>query len=214
MDLWLRTHRNTSAVLTLASCSGTLFTTFRDRERAPKFYLAVPTTPKALSARARSFYGGWGPDCCSCTHPDDESLWTGGTIARHIAAGGDADLIVCTWAPVRPARRGGGRGGFSACRARPIALGYADDRIPESAPGAPSVRPASIRRSGDGRAHPPAAPGRSGHLRPDRCVRPSGPSTPTASPTPPPAPAAVPNIYRRLGDPWQVKSIYEVTATA
>ncbi|HQV19031.1 MAG TPA: PIG-L family deacetylase, partial [Gordonia sp. (in: high G+C Gram-positive bacteria)] len=32
-------------------------------------------------------------------HPDDESLWTGGTIARHIAAGGDADLIVCTWAP-------------------------------------------------------------------------------------------------------------------
>ena len=31
-------------------------------------------------------------------HPDDESLWTGGLTARHVDAGGEADLVMCTWA--------------------------------------------------------------------------------------------------------------------
>ncbi len=30
--------------------------------------------------------------------PDDESLWTGGLTARHVDAGGEADLVMCTWA--------------------------------------------------------------------------------------------------------------------
>ena len=30
-------------------------------------------------------------------HPDDESLWTGGLIARHTDAGGEVDLVMCTW---------------------------------------------------------------------------------------------------------------------
>ena len=29
-------------------------------------------------------------------HPDDESLWTGGTIARYAAAGVQVTLVTCT----------------------------------------------------------------------------------------------------------------------
>ncbi|GEE03057.1 1D-myo-inositol 2-acetamido-2-deoxy-alpha-D-glucopyranoside deacetylase [Gordonia spumicola] len=72
-------------------------------------------------------------------HPDDESLWTGGTIAAHIARGGDADLITCTWAPgtVRNVELGDAARELGLSRP-PIALGYADSFVPESAPDAPS----------------------------------------------------------------------------
>ncbi|WP_420039756.1 PIG-L family deacetylase [Gordonia sp. MP11Mi] len=73
-------------------------------------------------------------------HPDDESLWTGGAIATHIARGGDADLITATWAPgthrhlelLNAARELG-------LPRPPITLGYADSMVPESAPNARSV---------------------------------------------------------------------------
>lgn len=150
-------------------------------------------------------------------HPDDESLWTGGTIARHIAAGGDADLIVCTWAP------GTSRHAEVVDAARilglprePIALGYADDRIPESAPGAPRfcearfdsqvrVMVEHIRRLRPDAVvtyDPIGVYGHQDHIHAHRLADAAARA------------AAVPNIYRRLGDPWQVKSIYEVTATA
>lgn len=73
-------------------------------------------------------------------HPDDESLWTGGTIAAHIARGGDADLITCTWAPgtVRHSELCDAARELGLPRP-PIALGYADSFVPESAPDAPSI---------------------------------------------------------------------------
>ncbi|GAC69665.1 PIG-L family deacetylase [Gordonia soli] len=68
-------------------------------------------------------------------HPDDESLWTGGTIARHIDRGGEVDLVTCTW------DEGTHRHGelLAATKAlgmgrEPIMLGYADAQVPESAP--------------------------------------------------------------------------------
>ncbi|MFW0796880.1 PIG-L family deacetylase [Gordonia sp. CPCC 205515] len=71
-------------------------------------------------------------------HPDDESLWTGGTIARHTARGGDADLIMCTWAE----DTWRGQELVDATRELglprpPIMLGYADQNVPASAPHAP-----------------------------------------------------------------------------
>lgn len=147
-------------------------------------------------------------------HPDDESLWTGGLIAAHLEAGGDADLVVCTWAE-------GTRRHLEVTAAAkelglprpPITLGYADDRIPESAPGAPrfsegrfdtAVRAlvAEIRR-----LQPDAIVtydaigvyGHPDHIHAHRLAH----AAATA--------AAVPNMYRRLGPAWQTRSIYEVT---
>jgi len=67
-------------------------------------------------------------------HPDDESLWTGGTIARIVDAGSAAAVLTCTWAAgtTRHTEL------TSALRIlgvdAPITLGYADGGFPESAP--------------------------------------------------------------------------------
>ncbi|MBM7368927.1 N-acetyl-1-D-myo-inositol-2-amino-2-deoxy-alpha-D-glucopyranoside deacetylase [Gordonia hydrophobica] len=72
-------------------------------------------------------------------HPDDESLWTGGTMARLARSGAEVSLVTCTWV------RGTTRHGELVDAARqlelarePIMLGYADSFVPESAPGATS----------------------------------------------------------------------------
>lgn len=39
---------------------------------------------------------------CVQAHPDDETIWTGGTLARHCAAGGEADVVTTTWGIGRP----------------------------------------------------------------------------------------------------------------
>ncbi len=68
-------------------------------------------------------------------HPDDESLSTGGTLARHAAAGARVAVVTATWAPgteraaeLAEALRILGAGA-------PRLLGYADARVPLSAPG-------------------------------------------------------------------------------
>ena len=191
----------------------------RSRDRAEILLGRTDTILKALSAPVRSFYGGLVGHRLLFVHahPDDESLWTGGTIARHVAAGGDADLIVCTWAP------GTSRHSEVVAAARilglprpPIALGYADDRIPASAPGAPrfcDVRlDTQVREMVEiiRRLRPDALVtydpigvyGHQDHIHAHRLADAAARA------------AAVPNIYRRLGDPWQIKSIYEVTTAA
>ncbi|WP_312870852.1 PIG-L family deacetylase [Gordonia asplenii] len=71
-------------------------------------------------------------------HPDDESIWTGGTLARHIERGGIVDTVTCTWATGTPrhlelidalAQLGVDH--------PPKMLGYADGGVPESAPDQP-----------------------------------------------------------------------------
>ncbi|MEU6239263.1 PIG-L family deacetylase [Kitasatospora sp. NPDC047058] len=69
-------------------------------------------------------------------HPDDESLLTGGVLARSGAAGARTGVVTATWAPDT------GRAAELAEALRilgagpPRLLGYADARVPESAPGA------------------------------------------------------------------------------
>ncbi|WP_018546591.1 PIG-L deacetylase family protein [Streptomyces sp. LaPpAH-108] len=70
-------------------------------------------------------------------HPDDESLVCGGVLARHAAAGARVTVVTTTWAPgtyradelVDSVRALGAE--------PPRLLGYADDRVPDSAPGQP-----------------------------------------------------------------------------
>ena len=78
-------------------------------------------------------------------HPDDESLWTGGLIARHTDAGGEVDLVMCTWTDgtVRHRELADAVDILGMPRP-PIMLGYADDRRPESAPDAQRLCEASF----------------------------------------------------------------------
>ncbi|NUR04163.1 MAG: PIG-L family deacetylase [Streptomyces sp.] len=70
-------------------------------------------------------------------HPDDESLSAGGVLAQHAASGARTAVVTATWA------EGTGRAAELAEALRilgagkPQLLGYADARVPESAPGAP-----------------------------------------------------------------------------
>ncbi|MFF4960749.1 PIG-L deacetylase family protein [Streptomyces sp. NPDC001222] len=68
-------------------------------------------------------------------HPDDESLVAGGVLAQHATAGARTAVVTATWAP------GSHRAAELADALRilgvgePRMLGYADARVPESAPG-------------------------------------------------------------------------------
>ncbi|GLF96963.1 PIG-L deacetylase family protein [Streptomyces yaizuensis] len=68
-------------------------------------------------------------------HPDDESLSAGGVLARHAAAGARTGVVTATWHPDT------GRAAELADALRilgagpPRMLGYADARVPSSAPG-------------------------------------------------------------------------------
>ncbi|MGW4493271.1 PIG-L deacetylase family protein [Streptomyces sp. NPDC004376] len=83
----------------------------------------APTTPPSLLA--------------VFAHPDDESLVSGGVLARHAAAGARTTVLTATWSP------GTHRAAELADAVRtlgaepPHLLGYADDRVPDSAPGQP-----------------------------------------------------------------------------
>lgn len=69
-------------------------------------------------------------------HPDDESLSAGGVLAQHADSGARTAVVTATWS------EGTWRAGELAEALRvlgagkPRMLGYADARVPESAPGA------------------------------------------------------------------------------
>ncbi|WP_434587429.1 PIG-L deacetylase family protein [Streptomyces sp. A5-4] len=68
-------------------------------------------------------------------HPDDESLVAGGVLAQHAAAGARTAVVTATWAPDSP-RAGELSDAVRILGAgRPRMLGYADARVPQSAPG-------------------------------------------------------------------------------
>ncbi|MEN8651456.1 PIG-L family deacetylase [Streptomyces sp. 21So2-11] len=68
-------------------------------------------------------------------HPDDESLVAGGVLAQHAAVGARTAVVTATWAPDshRAAELADAVGILGA--GKPRMLGYADARIPQSAPG-------------------------------------------------------------------------------
>ncbi|MFE9021887.1 PIG-L deacetylase family protein [Streptomyces sp. NPDC007808] len=80
-------------------------------------------------------------------HPDDESLFSGGVLARHAAAGARTAVVTATWTP-------GTRRGTELAQAlrvlgagEPLMLGYADAKVPHSAPGSPRLCEAPLDES-------------------------------------------------------------------
>ncbi|MEE4024599.1 PIG-L family deacetylase [Gordonia sp. PKS22-38] len=147
-------------------------------------------------------------------HPDDEALWTGGLLARHMAGGGDADLVMCTWAVGTPRHRELLDSVRELGLPRPpIMLGYADDRVPESAPDAEPFCAARF----DSLVRTMATHIR--RLRPDAVVtydaigiygHPDHVHAHRLAVAAVDA-AASPRLYRSAGPAWQTRSIYFVT---
>jgi N-acetyl-1-D-myo-inositol-2-amino-2-deoxy-alpha-D-glucopyranoside deacetylase len=74
---------------------------------------------------------------CVHAHPDDEAIWTGGTLARYADEGARTAVVTCTWAEGTQ-RAGELERSLDILGAgKPRLLGYADARKPESAPGSP-----------------------------------------------------------------------------
>ena len=77
-------------------------------------------------------------------HPDDESLLAGGLLARATSRGATTGVVTATWS--QPTARGDDLA--AALRhlnaGEPRFLGYADARVPESAPGAPRLLDAPL----------------------------------------------------------------------
>lgn len=148
---------------------------------------------------------------CVHAHPDDESLWTGGTIARHVQRGGDLAVVTCTWAAGTP-RHTELLDALTALGARPepAMLGYADDRVPESAPDGVRFCGASFDDEvsdlvGHIRGFRPDVVitydafgiyGHPDHVRANRVACAAADA------------AAIPALYPDLGPAWQVRSLY------
>lgn len=72
-------------------------------------------------------------------HPDDESLTAGGTLARHAAAGARTAVVTATWAADTPRAAELADALHILGAGKPRMLGYADSRVPRSAPGRPRL---------------------------------------------------------------------------
>ncbi|MGA5895017.1 PIG-L deacetylase family protein [Streptomyces venetus] len=70
-------------------------------------------------------------------HPDDESLSAGGVLARHAAAGARTAVVTATWARDTPRAAELADALHILGAGKPRLLGYADSRVPRSAPGGP-----------------------------------------------------------------------------
>lgn len=150
-------------------------------------------------------------------HPDDESLASGGVLAQHAEAGARTAVVTATWAA------GTGRAAELAEALRvlgagaPRLLGYADAKVPSSAPGAPRLGDAPLdeavgRLVGHLREFRPrivvtndAYGGLSGHPDHVRTHR----LTMLAVEA-----AGLERLYPAAGDSWQVEAVYLATHPA
>ncbi|WP_457207028.1 PIG-L deacetylase family protein [Nocardioides sp. P5_C9_2] len=77
-------------------------------------------------------------------HPDDESLSAGGLLARHAAGGARTHVVTATWAAGTTRARELGEAARVLGAGEPRLLGYADARVPDSAPGRPRLLDAPV----------------------------------------------------------------------
>ncbi|MFD4951960.1 PIG-L deacetylase family protein [Streptomyces sp. NPDC058451] len=70
-------------------------------------------------------------------HPDDESLSAGGVLARHAAAGARTAVVTATWGAGTPRAAELAEALRILGAGSPRMLGFADARVPRSAPGCP-----------------------------------------------------------------------------
>lgn len=152
---------------------------------------------------------------CVQAHPDDETIWTGGTLARHCAAGGEADVVTTTWAIGRPRHRElvDALAALGLPR-EPLMLGYGDGGVPDSSPLPPLVEvpfdDAVAALTRQIRATRPdiilttdafGIYGHPDHIHTHRLCLAAAEA------------AAEPHLYPDAGQPWQVSSLYFVTVS-
>ncbi len=77
-------------------------------------------------------------------HPDDESLSAGGLIARHASAGARTTVVTATWSADTVRAEELAVAAYLLGAGEPRLLGYADARVPESAPGRPRLLDAPV----------------------------------------------------------------------
>jgi N-acetyl-1-D-myo-inositol-2-amino-2-deoxy-alpha-D-glucopyranoside deacetylase len=77
-------------------------------------------------------------------HPDDESLSAGGLLARHAASGARTAVVTATWAAGTPRATELADATRILGAGEPRMLGYADLRVPGSAPGRPRLVDAPV----------------------------------------------------------------------
>ncbi|MFD9935487.1 PIG-L deacetylase family protein [Streptomyces massasporeus] len=70
-------------------------------------------------------------------HPDDESLSAGGVLARHASEGARTAVVTATWSADTPRAAELAEALHILGAGTPRMLGYADSRVPQSAPGRP-----------------------------------------------------------------------------
>ncbi|MFI7113046.1 PIG-L family deacetylase [Nonomuraea sp. NPDC050227] len=70
-------------------------------------------------------------------HPDDEAIWTGGTLAKYADEGATTAVVTCTWAEGTQRAQELERALDILGAGKPRLLGLADAGKPESAPGRP-----------------------------------------------------------------------------
>ncbi len=150
---------------------------------------------------------------CVHAHPDDEALWTGGLLARSAEAGGRTGVVTCTWA--EGTRRAGELERSLAIldAGKPRLLGYADARVPESAPGSPRFCDAPLEESvgrlvGHIREFRPDAvityDGYGGYGHPDHVHAHRVTLAAVEA-------AGYPQLYPGAGEPWRPRSLYLAT---
>ncbi len=152
---------------------------------------------------------------CVQAHPDDETIWTGGTLARHCAAGGEADVVTTTWGIGRPRHLELVEALATLGLPRPpIMLGYADGGVPGSADLPPLVDAPFDDEVRALTAHVRALQpdiilttdafgiyGHPDHIHTHRLCLAAAEA------------AAEPHLYPDEGPAWQVSSIYLVTVS-
>nr|WP_240357848.1 PIG-L family deacetylase [Streptomyces cavourensis] len=147
-------------------------------------------------------------------HPDDESLFSGGVLAQHAAAGARTAVVTATWAEGTHRAEELAQALEILGAGPPRLLGYADAKVPESAPGRPRFLDAPLDEAvGAVVAHiravrpqvviaPDPYGGMTGH--PDHvhahrvtalAVRASG----------------LARLYPEAGEPWQPSALYLAT---
>lgn len=89
-------------------------------------------------------------------HPDDESLSAGGVLARHASEGARTAVVTATWSAESPRAAELAEALRILGAGTPRMLGYADSRVPHSAPGRPPLvrRPTGRDGAGTGRTPP------------------------------------------------------------
>lgn len=147
-------------------------------------------------------------------HPDDESLFSGGVLAQHAAAGARTAVVTTTWVEGSHRVTELARALEILGAGAPRLLGYADAPVPESAPGRPRFVDAPLDEAVG------AVVGHIRAVRPQVVIAPDAYGGMTGHPDHVHThrvtalavrAAGLARLFPEAGDPWQPSALYLAT---